>query len=226
MRLFEAVKVNVTASQAAAYCGFTPNRSKMICCPFHNDKHPSMKVDRRYYCFGCGEHGDAIDFVAKYYDLSLKDAAMKLADDFGIDYDRKIPASIEIKRAQIKQNQDRLQKEQIRDLCKELSELHSFLREKKQQPVTNGNFTILKSYIDDFEYVDYLYEHYILEASNQMRKQEYIWRWENPVETAKRNRKESDRVSETIYAGRYLDRIDSGVAGSYFNSSGLCATDL
>ena len=150
MRLFEAVKVNVTASQAAAYCGFTPNRSKMICCPFHNDKHPSMKVDRRYYCFGCGEHGDAIDFVAKYYDLSLKDAAMKLADDFGIDYDRKIPASIEIKRAQIKQNQDRLQKEQIRDLCKELSELHSFLREKKQQPVTNGNFTILKSYIDDF----------------------------------------------------------------------------
>ena len=41
MRLFEAVKVNVTASQAAAYCGFTPNRSKMICCPFHNDKHPS-----------------------------------------------------------------------------------------------------------------------------------------------------------------------------------------
>ena len=82
MRLFEAVKVNVTASQAAAYCGFTPNRSKMICCPFHNDKHPSMKVDRRYYCFGCGEHGDAIDFVAKYYDLSLKDAAMKLEDYF------------------------------------------------------------------------------------------------------------------------------------------------
>lgn len=40
------------------------------------------------------------------------------------------------------------------------------------------------------------------------------------------NRKESDRVSETIYAGRYLDRIDSGVAGSYFKSSGLCATDL
>lgn len=28
----------------------------------------------------------------------------------------------------------------------------------------------------------------------------FIWRWENPVETAKRNRKESDRVSETIYA--------------------------
>ena len=195
MRLFEAVKVNVTASQAAAYCGFTPNRSKMICCPFHND--------RRYYCFGCGEHGDAIDFVAKYYDLSLKDAAMKLADDFGIDYDRKIPASIEIKRAQIKQNQDRLQKEQIRDLCKELSELHSFLREKKQQPVTNGNFTILKSYIDDFEYVDYLYEHYILEASNQMRKQEYKHILEEVIRIERKYGKE--------YNGRSIQ--DVGIVG-------------
>ena len=74
-------------------------------CPFHNEKTASFSVSgnkQMYYCFGCGEHGDAIDFVGKYYDLSLKDAAMKLADDFGIDYDRKIPASIEIKRAQIK----------------------------------------------------------------------------------------------------------------------------
>ena len=203
MRLFEAVKVNVTASQAAAYCGFTPNRSKMICCPFHNDKHPSMKVDRRYYCFGCGEQGDAIDIVAKNYDFSLKDAAMILADDFGIDYDRKIPASIEIKRAQIKQNQDRLQKEQIRDLCKELSELHSFLREKKQQPVTNGNFTILKSYIDDFEYVDYLYEHYILEASNQMRKQEYKHILEEVIRIERKYGKE--------YNGRSIQ--DVGIVG-------------
>ena len=150
-----------------------------------------------------GEHGDAIDFVAKYYDLSLKDAAMKLADDFGIDYDRKIPASIEIKRAQIKQNQDRLQKEQIRDLCKELSELHSFFREKKQQPVTNGNFTILKSYIDDFEYVDYLYEHYILEASNQMRKQEYKHILEEVIRIERKYGKE--------YNGRSIQ--DVGIVG-------------
>ena len=175
-------------------------------CPFHNEKTPSFSVTpskQMYYCFGCGEHGDAIDFVAKYYDLSLKDAAMKLADDFGIDYDRKIPASIEIKRAQIKQNQDRLQKEQIRDLCKELSELHSFLREKKQQPVTNGNFTILKSYIDDFEYVDYLYEHYILEASNQMRKQEYKHILEEVIRIERKYGKE--------YNGRSIQ--DVGIVG-------------
>ena len=29
-------------------------------CPFHDDKHPSMKLDKRYYCFGCGEKGDLL----------------------------------------------------------------------------------------------------------------------------------------------------------------------
>ena len=58
-------------------------------------------------------------------------------------------------------------------MCKELSELHSFLREKKQKPVTNGNFTSLKSYIDDFEYVDkdlwYSMIQLLPESYNQMR---------------------------------------------------------
>lgn len=43
-----------------------------------------MKVDRRYYCFGCGCTGDAIDFTAQLFGLGLRDAAQKLADDFGI----------------------------------------------------------------------------------------------------------------------------------------------
>ena len=33
----------------------------MACCPFHDDKHPSMKVDRRFHCFGCQTDGDVID---------------------------------------------------------------------------------------------------------------------------------------------------------------------
>ena len=39
----------------------------MACCPFHNDKTPSMKLDRRYHCFGCGADGDVIDFTAALY---------------------------------------------------------------------------------------------------------------------------------------------------------------
>lgn len=86
MGLFDEVKQNVTVRQAAEMYGLKPNRSGMICCIFYNDKSPSMKVDRRYYCFGCGCTGDAIDFTAQLFGLGLKEAAQKLADDFGIAY--------------------------------------------------------------------------------------------------------------------------------------------
>lgn len=50
-----------------------------------------MKVDARFHCFGCGADGDVIDFTARLYDLSPKEAAEKLAQDFGLSYDSKAP---------------------------------------------------------------------------------------------------------------------------------------
>ncbi|MCI1451170.1 MAG: CHC2 zinc finger domain-containing protein [Prevotella sp.] len=82
--LFEIVKLNITARQAAEAYGFCPNRSSMICCPFHADHNPSMRVDSRFHCFGCGVDGDVIDFVAKLFQLSLRQAVEKLAADFGL----------------------------------------------------------------------------------------------------------------------------------------------
>lgn len=62
MNLFETVKSAVTVKQAAEYYGCKANRGDMICCPFHDDRHPSMKLNRDYfYCFGCGATGDVID---------------------------------------------------------------------------------------------------------------------------------------------------------------------
>lgn len=82
--LFEAVKLNITTRQAAEAYGFRPNRSSMVCCPFHADRNPSMKVDSQFHCFGCGADGDVIDFTAKLFQLSLRKAAEKLATDFGL----------------------------------------------------------------------------------------------------------------------------------------------
>ena len=82
--LFEVVKLNISARQAAEAYGFRPNRSSMVCCPFHADRNPSMKVDSRFHCFGCGVDGDVIDFTAKLFQLSLRQAAEKLASDFGL----------------------------------------------------------------------------------------------------------------------------------------------
>ena len=80
MSVFDTVRENVTARQVFEYYGIRVNRYGMCSCPFHSDKHPSMKVDTRYYCFGCGEKGDAVDFVSKYFGLGLKDAAIKICD--------------------------------------------------------------------------------------------------------------------------------------------------
>ena len=84
MHLFEAVKQSVTTRQAAERYGLNVNRNGMAVCPFHRDRHPSMKVDRRYYCFGCGATGDVIDFVSRLHGISAKEAALMLAQDFSI----------------------------------------------------------------------------------------------------------------------------------------------
>lgn len=87
MNLFEAVKQSVTTRQAAERYGLKVNRNGMTICPFHNDKNPSMKVDRRLYCFGCGATGDVIDFTSRLHGISPKEAALLLAQDFSIPYE-------------------------------------------------------------------------------------------------------------------------------------------
>ena len=89
--VFEVVKQSVTVREAAEHYGIVVGRGGMACCPFHDDHHPSMKVDTRFHCFGCGADGDAIDFTARLYDLSPKEAAEKLALDFGLAYDSQAP---------------------------------------------------------------------------------------------------------------------------------------
>ena len=89
--VFEAVKQSVSTREAAAFYGIEVKRNGMACCPFHDDKNPSMKVDQRFHCFGCGADGDVIDFTAKLFNLSPKEAAEKLAQDFGLIYDSQAP---------------------------------------------------------------------------------------------------------------------------------------
>ena len=97
MNLFELVKANVTVPAAAERYGLQPGRHNMVRCPFHDDRHPSMKLNPEfYYCFGCGEKGDVIDLVSKLFGLGMYDAAKKLGDDFGLDPEHppsSVPAS-------------------------------------------------------------------------------------------------------------------------------------
>ena len=90
--VFETVKQSVTIREAAERYGIEVKRGGMACCPFHDDKNPSMKLNEEYfYCFGCGATGDVIDLTAQLYNLSPKEAAEKLAQDFGLIYDSQAP---------------------------------------------------------------------------------------------------------------------------------------
>lgn len=82
MNIFQKMKERVTARQVAERYGLKVSRNGMARCPFHNDKHPSMKIDQNYYCFSCGAKGDAVNYVAALFGLSQLEAAKKINEDF------------------------------------------------------------------------------------------------------------------------------------------------
>ena len=85
MNIYETIKAAVSVKQAAEHYGLKVSRYGMACCPFHNDRHPSLKLNEEYFfCFGCGAKGDVIDFVANLFDLNNYEAAQRLVADFGI----------------------------------------------------------------------------------------------------------------------------------------------
>ena len=86
MTIYETIKAAISVKQAAEHYGLKVSHNGMACCPFHNDRHPSLKLNEDYFfCFGCGAKGDVIDLVARLFNLSSYEAAQKLAADFGLD---------------------------------------------------------------------------------------------------------------------------------------------
>ena len=106
MTMYETIKATVPMKQAAEHYGLKVSRNGMACCPFHHDRHPSLKLNEDYFfCFGCGAKGDVIDLVARLFDLSGYEAAKRLAADFGISTEpgQAAAASCKPKRPHIRQ---------------------------------------------------------------------------------------------------------------------------
>ena len=89
MELFEAVKEAVPARTAAEFYGIDVKRNGMARCVFHEDRNPSMKLDKRYHCFACQADGDVINLVAQIFGIGNKEAAEKIAADFGLAYEER-----------------------------------------------------------------------------------------------------------------------------------------
>ena len=78
-------------------------------CPFHNEKSPSFSVSphkQMYYCFGCGEGGDVINFVMKIENLDFMDAVKLLANRCGIEINTHVDESTKERMEKSKKFQD------------------------------------------------------------------------------------------------------------------------
>ena len=92
--IFETIKAAVSVPRAATYYGMKIQRNNMTRCCFHDDHHPSMKLnDTYFYSFACLEHGDVIDLVAQLHRESHYAAVQRIARDFGIDPNTPAPAA-------------------------------------------------------------------------------------------------------------------------------------
>ena len=81
------IKNAVSMTDVCERYGIEVNSAGYAVCPFHAEKTGSLKVypgRRGWHCFGCGEGGDVLDFVRRYFDLDLREAEAKLNDDFSL----------------------------------------------------------------------------------------------------------------------------------------------
>ena len=144
MNMFSEIKGVVSVRDAASLYGLKVNNNGMCVCPFHADKNPSMKVDKRFHCFGCSADGDVINFVQRMFNLNAKEAAIKIIEDFhlGIDTGRKETDSEKnerIRTGKRKEYEKKIREAYLVELKKfrnRLSEIHRLLVEweKKLSP--------------------------------------------------------------------------------------------
>ena len=168
--VFEAVKQSVSTREAAEFYGIKVSRTGMACCPFHDDKNPSMKVDQRFHCFGCGEDGDVIDFTAKLFDLSPKEAAEKLAQDFGLIYDSQAPP----RRRYVRQKTEAQQFREDRQRCyRVLSDYYYLLKKweadrSPRTPEEEPHPRFVEA-IQKKTYVEYLLDLFLYESEEEQK---------------------------------------------------------
>ena len=206
--VFEAVKQSVTVREAAQMYGIEVNRSGMACCPFHDDKNPSMKLNEEYfYCFGCGATGDVIDFTARLYNLSPKEAAEKLAQDFGLAYDSQAPP----RRRYVRQKTEAQKFKEDRDHAfRVLADYFHLLRKWEidytpKTPEENPHPRFMEA-IQKKDYVGYLLDFFLEDGPEEQK----LWIAQHQLEIAKLERRVKFMADKPTNRER-LQEITAGI---------------
>ena len=206
--VFETVKQSITVREAAQMYGIEVNRSGMACCPFHDDKNPSMKMNEEYfYCFGCGATGDVIDFTARLYNLSPKEAAEKLAQDFGLAYDSQAPP----RRRYVRQKSETQKFKEDRDHAfRVLADYFHLLRKWEtdytpKTPEENPHPRFMEA-IQKKDYVGYLLDFFLEDTPDEQR----LWIAEHQSEIANLERRVKIMADKPTNRER-LQEITAGI---------------
>ena len=151
----ERIRESVPMKTALEHYGFPVNRAGFTSCPLHSEKTASFKVySDNFYCYGCGEGGDLINFVKKYFNLDFKAAIVRINFDFGLNLPLSEEPS-EADRARIrKANEERKQRKAEEDRLNKKRRRYLEMRcelwiKQKTQPLTR-NEEIKLSILDDW----------------------------------------------------------------------------
>lgn len=191
-QLFKIIKESVTARQAAEAYGLKVNRKGIACCPFHHDKTPSMKLDERYYCFGCGCTGDAVDLTGQLLGISAKEAALRLASDFGITIPdektaiRKKAASKIRTKTDIQKDAEKWMERSVRILLNYRELLRYWKEESAPQRMEEEWHPLFCEALKQMDYIEYLMDELMLCSRDQF------------IEMKKSCGKEIDRIEARI----------------------------
>ena len=136
----EEIKQSYSMRQILDRYGLVPNRAGFICCPFHKEKTPSMKIYKdSFHCFGCGESGDVFSFVEKMDNLSFKEAYLSLGGEYKRETN-KFSSMRKIQKAKIQRKRKEQKIEQIRQRRAYLSLMIEFYKliKFKSEPLSDN----------------------------------------------------------------------------------------
>ncbi len=171
--VFSEIKGSLPMPEVARFYGLEMNRAGMACCPFHDDKTPSLKVyDDHFYCFGCGATGDCTGFVAKLFGLRQIDAARKISEDFGLGlFDRNFAAPIKIA-ADSKYEMQKWISEARLTVREYLAELYKWHRDYAPRNQDDEFHPLFVESLQKMDYIEYLQD-ILMRGSEEDRRDLY-----------------------------------------------------
>lgn len=179
------IKNLITMDDIAIKYGFKPNRSGFINCPFHNENTPSLKMykgNKGFSCFGCGESGDIIQFVMKYFEINFMQALVKIDTDFHLgltgkrlsDNEKKMIVKEQVKKSQIALFEQK-QEERINELYNFYCANNRRMLKNKNKYAPKKNDKCIHPLYLEATGAEYKYNNYLCEILFEIIKEE-IWK--------------------------------------------------